>query len=81
VSQHQISDAVSTLSQRIQRLRLPELQPADVVRVFHPQADVSKASAVLADPAQLAQMKQLLLKRDVRDRFERNVLHLAATRR
>jgi hypothetical protein len=81
----QISDAASSLSQRIQQLRLPALQPADVVALFNPQADAGKTSlrlaAMLADAAQFAQLKRVLLTQDVRDKFERNVLHLAVSRR
>jgi hypothetical protein len=72
---------VLSLSQRIQRLQLPVLEPADVVAVFHPKANAAKAAAVLADTAQLQQLKQVLLGHDVRDEFDRNVLHLAVSRR
>jgi hypothetical protein len=72
---------VLSLSQRIQRLQLPVLDAADVVAVFHPKADAARAAAILADAEQLALLKQVLLSQDVRDEFERNVLHLAISRR
>jgi hypothetical protein len=73
-----MQSAVSSISQRLQRL---QLAPHKVLAVFHPPADAAAAQWAwqqLADPAR-AQLQQVLLSQDVRDDKQRNVLHLAVT--